>query len=83
MTQIAKVLGTKWKALSSDEQQKWSDLAAKQKAEYQGVLAKYKESENYKAFEAKMAEWEAECERRQSKADALFEIGRASCRERV
>ncbi len=35
MTQIASVLGKKWKALPEEESAKWANLAAKQKAEYQ------------------------------------------------
>ena len=35
MTQISGVIGKKWKSLSVEDQKKWSELAAKNKAEYQ------------------------------------------------
>jgi len=72
ITQISGVIGKKWKSLSVEDQKKWSELAAKNKAEYQIAIAKYKESEHFKAFEKTMADWKTECQRRQSKADALF-----------
>jgi len=70
MTKIAGVIGQKWKALSEEEQKKWSEIAVKQKADYQTVLAEYKQSENYRTFQAKMAEWEQECQRRKKDAEA-------------
>jgi len=69
MTKIAGVIGQKWKALSEEEQKKWSEIAAKQKEEYQPVLAAYKQSDDFKAFQAKMAEWESECQRRKKDAE--------------
>jgi len=72
ITQMSTVIGAKWKAISEEEKKKWNDMAAKQKEEYKIVIAKYKQSEEYKAFQQKFAEYEAECERRQSKADAKY-----------
>jgi len=69
MTKIAGVIGQKWKALSEEEQKKWSEIAAKQKEEYQSVFAEYKQSDNFKAFQAKFEEWELECKRRKRDAE--------------
>lgn len=70
ITQIAGVIGNKWKALSEEEQKKWADLAAKQKEEYKIVSAEYQKSENFAAFKVKMEEWEKECVRRKEAAHA-------------
>merc|ERR1712242_356192 len=44
MTEIAKVIGNKWKALSEEEQKKWTDLAAKQKEDYKITIAEYQKN---------------------------------------
>jgi len=72
MTQIAKVIGQKWKALTDEERQKWMDLAVKEKEEYKIVAAQYEQSEDFRAYQSKLAEWEAECLRRKEKANAAF-----------
>lgn len=72
MTQIAGVIGNKWKALSEEEQKKWSDLSAKQKEEYKSVIADYQKSEHFAAFKAKMADWEKECVKRKEDANARY-----------
>merc|ERR1719228_1238553 len=72
ITQIAKVIGQKWKALTDEERKKWTDLALKQKEEYKITAAQYQQSEDFAAFKTKLAEWEAECVRRKEKANELF-----------
>lgn len=72
ITQIAKVIGQKWKALTDEERKKWTDLSVKQKEEYKITAAQYQQSEDFAAFKAKLAEWEAECVKRKEKANALF-----------
>lgn len=72
ITQLSAVLGAKWKAIGEEEKMKWSDLAAKQKEEYKIVLAQYQQTEEYRAFEKTFAEYKAECEKRQTDADAKY-----------
>jgi len=72
MTEISKVIGAQWKALSEEEQKRWKGVAAKKKEEYQIAVEKYKGSEQQIAFVAKMASWKRDCEKRQEDADAKF-----------
>merc|ERR1712130_770329 len=72
ITQIAGVIGQKWKALTDEERKKWTDLALKQKEEYKITAAQYQQSEDFAAFKTKLAEWEAECVKRKADANARF-----------
>jgi len=68
ITEIAKLIGAKWKTLSDDEKQPFSDEAARLKEIYTAELKRYKGSAEERAFARKMEEWKAECERRKRKA---------------
>jgi len=72
MTEIAKLIGAQWKALSEEELRRWKGVAAQKKEEHRIAMEKYKGSEHQMAFAAKMAEWKRDCERRQKEADAKF-----------
>merc|ERR1711972_1225952 len=72
ITQIAGVIGQKWKALTDEERKKWTDLVLKQKEEYKITAAQYQQSEDFAAFKTKLAEWEAECVKRKADANARF-----------
>jgi len=78
MTEISKVIGSQWKALSEEEQLRWKGVAARKKEEYQIAVEKYKGSEHQMSFDAKMADWKRDCERRQKEADAKFVKNMAS-----
>jgi len=72
MTEISKVIGSRWKALSEEEVARWKAMASKEKAVYSAALETYRGSEHELAFKEKMAEWESECARRQKAADDKF-----------
>jgi len=68
MTDIAKLMGAEWKALSEEEKAPFQAQAAKEKEAYAAKMEAYKGSEEQQAYEAQVREWEAECARRRQKA---------------
>merc|ERR1711959_505488 len=55
--QIGKILGERWKALPEDQKAAYHVQSQKAKAEYQEVLEEFKKSEDYAAYQQKVAEW--------------------------
>jgi len=64
VTQVAKEIGKKWKEISEEEKQKYKDAFKKEKEKYDVILEEYKQSDNYKKHQQKVAEanaqWEAQ-----------------------
>jgi len=73
ITQIAKLMGAEWKALSEEEKAPFVEKAEKAKAASAAKMEAYKGSAEEKAFEAQLREWEAECERRRQAAMAKMD----------
>mmetsp|Transcript_67027 Transcript_67027/g.106585 ORF Transcript_67027/g.106585 Transcript_67027/m.106585 type:complete len:304 (-) Transcript_67027:155-1066(-) len=77
MTEIAKVIGAKWKELSDDQKKPYTVEAARLKEEYKKKMEKYVNCDSAKEYQQKLEGWKEECNRRkraaavkQSKADA-------------
>ena len=68
MTEIAKVIGEKWKALSDKERVPFIEEAQRLKDEYHEEMDKYMETEEYKAYRVKLEEWEKEYGKKASKS---------------
>merc|ERR1719445_1007955 len=73
ITQIAKLMGAEWKALSEAEKKPFQATAAKSKVAYAAKMEAYKGSAEEKAFKQQLVDWEAECERRKQAALAKME----------
>lgn len=67
-TDIAKLIGARWKNVSEEEKAKLSKRAAELKLEYEVAIAKYRGSEDEKTYTLLVAEWETECDRKRMKA---------------
>merc|ERR1719204_2394698 len=68
ITEIAKLMGAEWKALSEDDRAPFAAQAAKAKAAYAPKMEAYAGSAEQKAFKLKLQEWSDECDRRRQKA---------------
>jgi len=73
ITEIAKLLGAEWKALSEEEKAPFVAKAEKEKVAHTAKVEAYKGSAEEKAFEEQMKAWEAECERRKQAALAKMD----------
>lgn len=68
ITEIARIIGAKWKELSDDEKRPFADEAKRLKALYNEEMARYKDSDEERAYQRKLDEWKAECQRRKQAA---------------
>jgi len=73
ITEIAKLMGAEWKALSEDDRAPFAAQAAKAKAAYAPKMEAYAGSAEQKAFKLKLQEWSDECDRRRQKALAKMD----------
>merc|ERR1719509_457310 len=68
VTQLAKLMGAEWKALSEDAKKPFTAKAAKAKETYTAAMATYKGSDDFAAHEEAIAAWKRNEKR--SKAEA-------------
>jgi len=73
ITEIAKLLGAEWKALSEADKEPFMAQAVKSKAAHAAKMEAYAGSAEQKAFAAQLQQWEEECERRRQKALAKMD----------
>lgn len=67
-TEIAELIGARWKEVSDAKKEAFSEEAAKLREQYKLKLEEYKGSEDEKAFNLQIEEWQKECHRRRQKA---------------
>jgi hypothetical protein len=68
ITEIAKVLGAEWKALTEEQKQAYKDRSAVLKEEYEKVLAKYKKTDAYAAHQKALKKFDADMKESKSEA---------------
>jgi len=67
-TEIAKLIGARWKDVSEEKKALLTKQAAELKREYELAMERYRGSEDEKAYKLLVAEWESECNRKRMKA---------------
>lgn len=68
MTEIAKVIGEKWKALSDKGRSPFLEEAQRLKDQYLKEMDKYMKTEEYETYQQELEEWEKEYGKRASKS---------------
>jgi len=63
ITELAKLMGAEWKALSEADKQPFLAKAAEAKAAYALKLKAYKGTKDHKAFSLQLSQWKEECAR--------------------
>eukprot|EP01083_Nonionella_stella_P155538 502571_1 len=58
MTEIAKLIGKRWKTMTDNNKQKYKQKAALLRQQYQEQLTEYQQSTHYKQHQAQLREWE-------------------------
>jgi len=79
ITEIAKLIGARWKEVSEEEKAQYSARAKQLKDAWKIEIARYEGSEDDKAYQLQVAQWEAECEARRQKA--LAKVKREKAKE--
>lgn len=69
VTQLAKLMGAEWKALSEDAKKPFTAEAAKAKETYTAAMATYKGSDDFAAHEEAIAAWKRNEKRSKAEAD--------------
>jgi len=72
-TDIAKLIGARWKNVSEEKKAELTKRAAELKREYEVTIAQYRGSEDEKAYKLLVAEWEAQCDQKRMKAVEDFQ----------
>ncbi|RUP43185.1 high mobility group box domain-containing protein [Jimgerdemannia flammicorona] len=61
-TDLAKIVGDRWKAISPEEKEAYETAAARAKEDYQAALSSYEQTEDHKTYQQYLSEFKAKQE---------------------
>merc|ERR1719411_709039 len=70
VAETGKAIGKMWANLGDSGKAKYLAKAQKAKEKYDGVLARYKQSAKFKAYQGELAEWKEKCKAAKKAAKA-------------